>query len=146
MATALPVPTIAASPTIKRGAYTWAVAIAHAKSQISGPVIMDRIGVSEDMANQILRKLMRNGVVSAPNAAGTSVLSPSLQRISSVTVHGGVSHALPGRTTVARSPDGVSMRDLIGPEQDGLTEPPDAPEVILSDDDPELPEVSGGAR
>ena len=77
----LPVAAQASSLGIQRGAYTWAVAIAHAKSKVSPEMIVERLGVSPSVAQRIISRMAANGVVDAPNAAGTSRLASSLLRV-----------------------------------------------------------------
>ena len=80
VASALPVQGLAAA-SAQRSKYIFAVAMAHAHTDVSVDRLVDALGVSPATARGFLRKLVRNGVCDAPNAAGVVRLSEPLQRI-----------------------------------------------------------------
>lgn len=80
VASALPVQGLAAV-SAQRSKYIFAVAMAHAHADVSVDRLVDALGVSPATARGFLRKLVRNGVCDAPNAAGIVRLSEPLQRI-----------------------------------------------------------------
>lgn len=80
VAAALPI-SGAAAATAQRSKYIFAVALAHAKTDVSAEMISETFNIRPGTARQLLSKLIRNGVVDAPNSHGIARLAEPLQRI-----------------------------------------------------------------
>ena len=80
VAAALPVPTFAAA-TAQRSKYIFAVALAHAKTDVSAEMISETFNIRPGTARQLFSKLVKNGVVDSPNTSGIARLAEPLQRI-----------------------------------------------------------------
>ena len=76
----------AAAASAQRSKYIFAVALAHNRIDISADMISDMFDVRPGTANQLMAKLVRNGVVDTPNASGIARLAKPLQRITSEVV------------------------------------------------------------
>ncbi len=80
VAAALPIPGAAAA-SAQRSKYIFAVALAHARTDVSVEMISETFNIRPGTARQLLAKLVRNGVVDKPNASGIARLAEPLQRI-----------------------------------------------------------------
>ncbi len=80
VAATLPVSQVSAA-TVQRSKYIFAVALAHAKTDISADLISETFKIRPPTARALLSKLVRNGVVDAPNTHGIARLAEPLQRI-----------------------------------------------------------------
>ncbi len=139
------------SAGLRRGAYTFAVAIAHAKSRISPEMIVSRLWISTGDARRLILRLAANGVVTAPDATGVSALTPSLLRVSSqlvgrvpgggIAVIGKASNPLPAEVKK------IVKRVVLTGEEAGPAETihPDR-QTTPSDDGPVPPEASAAAH
>ncbi len=139
---------------LQRGAYTWAVAIAHAKSRISPDMLMDRLEITPGSARQIISRLEADGVVSAPDATGMSRLSESLLRVTSDVVSRGPDGGMVARRSLkdlseqllqrARKAAGAPPDAHDAGDMRQITEATDSPDqdISLSDDDPGPQEAS----
>lgn len=67
--------------TAQRSKYIFAVALAHAHIDVSAGALVDKFKVTPTTARALMDKLVRNGVVDPPNAAGIARLAEPLQRI-----------------------------------------------------------------
>ena len=85
VAAALPVSGVAAA-TAQRSKYIFAVALAHNRTDVSAEMISEMFNVRPGTARGFIRKMVRNGVVDAPNAQGIARLTEPLQRIASQVV------------------------------------------------------------
>lgn len=71
----------AAAASAQRSKYIFAVALAHNRVDISAAMISDMFNVRPTTARGLISKLVRNGVVDAPNTDGIARLAEPLQRI-----------------------------------------------------------------
>ena len=71
----------AAAAQAQRSKYIFAVALAHSRTDVSAEMISDMFQVRPSTAQGFIRKMVRNGVVDAPNANGIARLAEPLQRI-----------------------------------------------------------------
>lgn len=71
----------AAAASAQRSKYIFAVAMAHARTDISAEMISESFSIRPHTARRYLARLVRNGVVDAPNAQGVARLAEPLQRI-----------------------------------------------------------------
>ena len=143
VAAAVPVTGMAgvAAAQAQRGKYIFAVALAHSRTDISADMISDMFQVRPSTARSLLSKLVRNGVVDAPNANGIARLAEPLQRIVPQVVEynpaGG--YVVKGRLEewTAKARDLADR--LLDPEEDA----PDAAAVVEeADDDAKNPPVT----
>lgn len=166
VAAATPVPVLAkavAAPAV-RSRYIWAVALAHAKTDVSVEMIAKQVRVPRATAHRLFSQLIKRGVVETPNAAGVARLSAPLLRISSqVMVQGPTGSAVvkgslddtlhkvldaandktsPDVDDVIES-DVSEVKDEVDPADEN--DPPED-QITLSDDDPAPPEVSDEAH
>ncbi len=83
VAAAVPVQGLAATAaaSARRSKYIFAVALAHNRIDISAETISDTFNIRPHTARGLLGRLVRNGVVDAPNARGVARLAEPLQRI-----------------------------------------------------------------
>lgn len=71
----------ALAATAQRSKYIHAVALAHARTDISAEMISETFGIRPGAARRYLSQLVRNGVVDVPNPSGIARLAKPLQRI-----------------------------------------------------------------
>ncbi|QGY00129.1 hypothetical protein EI983_18410 [Roseovarius faecimaris] len=71
----------AAAASAQRSKYIFAVALAHNRTDVSADMISEMFNVRPGIARGFIRKMVRNGVVDAPNADGIARLAKPLQRI-----------------------------------------------------------------
>ena len=154
VAAAVPVPGIAgaAAAQAQRSKYIFAVALAHNRTDVSAEMISEMFGVRPGTAQGFIRKMVRNGVVDAPNANGIARLAEPLQRIVPQVVEhnpaGG--YVIKGRldemTAKARDLAQDFLETETDPAENDLDDAPEPDEISLSDDDSGPPEASGAAR
>lgn len=71
----------AAATSAQRSKYIFAVALAHNRTDVSAEMISEMFNVRPTQARRFISKMVRNGVVDAPNAQGIARLAKPLQRI-----------------------------------------------------------------
>lgn len=76
----------AAAAQAQRSKYIFAVALAHNRTDVSADMISEMFNVRPSTARRFIDKMVRNGVVDAPNADGIARLAKPLQRIASEVV------------------------------------------------------------
>jgi uncharacterized protein YutE (UPF0331/DUF86 family) len=76
----------AAAAQTQRSKYIFAVALAHNRTDVSAEMISEMFKVRPSTAQGFIKKMVRNGVVDAPNADGIARLAKPLQRIASEVV------------------------------------------------------------
>ena len=133
-----------------RSKYIFAVALAHARTDVSAEMISDMFNVRPSTARGFIIKMVKNGVVDAPNADGIARLAKPLQRIVPQVVEYN-----PAGGYVVKGPVSAIREKAVDLAKEALeldTKPPqnaeiDTPEEIsLSDDDRAPPEVSDEER
>ena len=103
LATALPVPSVAASTrTAAPPLYAWGVAIARAQNRASPALLAQQLGLSKVAAAELYASLIANGVVRAPLMGGIAKAAQPLFK-------GG--HIMAADTQVTRS-IGVKLEDM----------------------------------
>jgi len=130
----------------QRSKYIFAVALAHARNDVSAEMISETFGVRPSTARGFISKMVRNGVVDAPNAKGIATLAKPLQRIvPEVVVYN------PTGGYVVKGPVSELREKAIKLARDSLnleTESAENAEIEVSplDDDCVPPEVSDAER
>ncbi len=144
VAAAVPVSGVAAAAAAQanRSKYIFAVALAHAKTDVSAEMISETFKIRPGTARQLFSKLVKNGVVDVPNTHGVARLVEPLQRIVPQVVEynpaGGyvVKGRLDQLTAKAKEAAKRLHEDDVsedGPDDAG---PDDEVEISLSADDP----------
>ena len=141
---AVPVQGLAAAANAQRSKYIFAVAMVHARTDVSVEMLVESLGVRPSVARGFIAKMARTGVVSPPNAAGVARLAEPLQRIvtQSVTRGSAGGYVVKGPASSLRD----KAVDFINEALDSDTVPPENVELSLSADDCAPPEVSDAAR
>lgn len=130
----------AAASTANRSKYIFAVALAHARTDVSAEMISETFGIRPHVARRYLSRLVRNGVVDAPDASGMARLTKPLQRIIPEVVEynpaGGYIVKGPRDEILARAKD--AARRVMDADPEDETAPPDVPGDEPEDDAPAL--------
>lgn len=138
VAAAVPVQGLAgaAAAQAQRSKYIFAVALAHNRVDVSADMISDMFSVRPSTARGLMSKLVRNGVVDAPNSHGIARLAKPLQRIASEVVEynpaGGyvVKGRLDELTAKAKEmADRLLESDEVEDLEDDVTDLSDAPDA-----------------
>ena len=127
-----------------RSKYIFAVALAHNRVDVSADMISEMFNVRPRTAQGFINKMVRNGVVDAPNAHGVARLAKPLQRV----VPEVVAYNPAGGYTVKGPLERLKEKAVEIVDEVLETEPNPAQneEISLSDDDPARPEVSDAAH
>ena len=134
----------AAVTQAQRSKYIFAVALAHNRVDVSAEMISEMFNVRPHTARGFIAKMVRNGVVDAPNADGIARLAKPLQRIMPEVV----AYNPTGGYTVKGPLKSLKEKAAEIVEEALRTEPNPAEteDINLSDDDPARPEVSGAGH
>ena len=155
VAAASPLPAMAkvAAPAA-RSRYIFAVALAHARTDVTVDMIVNQVGVRPHTARRLFASLIKRGVFETPNASGVARLSAPLLRAASqemvagpagtAVVKGSIEDTL--HSALQQSDDSHTPR--LPRAEDSTSELDEAParDVSLSDDDPAPPEASDAAH
>ncbi len=143
VAAAVPVSGMAGAAAVQaqRSKYIFAVALAHAKTDVSAEMISETFKIRPGTARQLFSKLVKNGVVDAPNSHGMARLAEPLQRIVPQVVEynpaGGYVVKGPLDTLTDKAKEAV--HDLLDPDEEAdaeeteLTATPPDPDETLSE-------------
>lgn len=133
----------AAVASAKRSKYIFAVALAHAKTDVSAEMISETFRIRPGTARQLFSKLVKNGVVDAPDTHGIARLAEPLQRIvpQVVEYNPGGGYVVKGRLDELTAKAKEAAKRLLEeePPDDGTNGDviePDATEISPSADDP----------